>query len=287
MEKELLNFDIESIFLWARKGIIRAAYFTGIVLNPKNSIEVKQWNAMEEFINAPEPKDKNLAMDEFKLFVSKSALREMIEFFEKTLLGVFEMLNIIEKRPSSEELADIYKETKEFKGKNFPEKLEIIDRILNYKLSKRKDFWQALQNIRNCITHNASIVDKETITIIIPKFVAVIKGKTTGRETIIPFGYQEKAIKIEEESDLLLKIEQNHKTFKKGEVISFNNEEIALLIFGMQESLNIFRNIIIENTLKNKIPLKLLSTNKFVTTIEEFREIQKEQIEKQKESINK
>lgn len=287
MNKGVLNFDIEKIFNWATKGIIRAAYFSGIVLNPKNSIDVKHWNAVEEFLNVPNPKDTDLAMEEFRLFVSKSALREMIEFFEKTLHGIFEMLNIVEKRPTPEELIDVLQETKNFKKKNFPDKLRIIDKMLEKKLSKRKDFWQALQDIRNCITHNTSIVDKDKITINIPKFTAILKGKNTGKEIIIPFGNLGQGVKIQEESDLLIKFEQSPKIFKEGEVITFNNEEIALLIFGMQESLNIFRNIIIESVLKNQIPVKFLDTNKFVSTIEEFKDYQNNQKNKKEEAISK
>lgn len=276
MQQQTLTLDLEKVFHYAEKGIIRAAFFSGIVLNQNNTINIQDWNISDGICLIPKLFNENEVLKEFNIFVSKNALREMIELFEKTLIGIYEILNITKNPIILSEIPKITKETKKFKGKKFPDKLKIIDEFLNNLLSKQSDFWQGLQDIRNCITHNISIVYKEEIIINIPKFNAIIKGKKTGKEIHLPFGVIKDGVLIDEEAELLVKIEHIKRTFKKGDVITFTNDEIALIIFGMQNSLAILRKTVVEVLLERNIPVTDKSANRSFKTIDELEKYKKE-----------
>lgn len=270
MDKQMIKLDFNKAFYFAKKGILRAALFSGIVLNNVNSFNIKSWHIKDNFLLIPDKVDESEVLFEFKNFVAKNALREMMELFDITLIHVFQILNITDKHINKIDFKDYKKETKKFKKEKFPNKLKIIDNLLNNELSQQTEFWQPLQDIRNCITHNVSIVDKEEININIPNFIMIFKGIHSGQEFVFSGMSTVEKSQVPEESELFIKIENITKTFKKGEMITFTNEETTLLIFGMIKSLAIFEKIVLANALNNEIPVIDKSINKSFKMIQEL-----------------
>lgn len=277
MSTQTLTLDVDRAFHFAEQGINRVVYFSSIVLNSDNSIDVNNWHIHDGIGLVPQPTDNKEVLKEFKNFVSKSALREMMELFEQTLAALYEIFIIIENPPKTTDIISFFKQidkkTEKFKWKRFPDKLKIIDSFLSNKLSKHKDFWEGLQDIRNCITHHVSIA-KEEIKINIPKLNAFLKGDKTGKEISIPLGNIPDGISMDEEYSICVKLEYIEKIFEKGKLIEFTNEEIAFIIFGMQDSFRVLRDIVLKSVLNNNIPLSITSANLLVKNVEELENYQ-------------
>lgn len=270
MTAQILKLDLQEIFHYAEAGIRRAAIFSGLALNKKNTIDIKDLNIIDGFCLIPNNYDNDEILKEYRLFITKNALREMVELFEQTLINLYEMLNITNNVKTSIELEKIPAKTKAFSKKSFPDKLIKIDALLNNKLSDQKDFWQSIQDIRNSITHYIGVTYKEKIDIIIPKFTAILKEKDTGKEMILPFGGFIEPLRLTSECELLVNVDHINKTFVQGENISFTDEEIAMLILGMKISLDNLRKIIQEHVLEKNIPIEDKMTNTLVKTVDEL-----------------
>lgn len=84
-----IDLDINQIFEYARKRVIRASAFSGAVLNEKNNFNIKQWRIFEQYELIPEPVNNEETINEFKSFVVHNSLCEMMSLFEKTLTELY------------------------------------------------------------------------------------------------------------------------------------------------------------------------------------------------------
>ena len=270
MTAQILNLDLQEIFHYAEAGIRRAAIFSGLALNKKNTISINDLNIVDGFFLIPNNYDNDEIIKEYRLFTTKNALREMVELFEQTLIRLYEMLKITNNVKTSNELEKIPAKTKAFSKKSFPGKLIEVDALLNNKLSDQKEFWQSVQDIRNSITHYIGITHKEKIDITIPKFTSILKEKDTGKENILSFGDFIEPPRLTSEYELFLKVDYINKTFVHGALISFTDEEIVMLILGMKFSLDSLRKIILEHLIEKNIPIEDKTTNNLIKTVDEL-----------------
>lgn len=259
MDNSTVNLNFEDVFYEARQGIDRASLFIGLIVNNKKKLSIDKWNIVDNFQLINKPNDKIQAFTEFEKFIIKNSLCEMIELFEVTLIKSFELLEIIIRTSIGLDFEEIDEAVKKFKKYNFPKKLKKIDNLLANKLSKQKDFWQAMQNIRNCITHNMSIVDTEKIIIQIPNFKTIIKGLQSGKEIEFPALGIIPNVFPNEGSKIILELVHTAQEFKKGDLISFDNEQITYLIWAMKHSLDILRKTLLDYIIVKNIPINNIS----------------------------
>lgn len=235
-------------------AIHRAMWFSGMVLNPNNSIAVNKWKPLENYDFTHTPANPQDVLNEFKVFTYNNALRELMESFDIIIINIFKLLYIMNNFADNVDGKLTEKETRNFKRKNFYDKLKQLDSLLNNKLSQQKTYWQALQDIRNCITHCSSTVDKPEIPLNLPVFKIILK--TANNETELPIGVNANGFKATDDSVIRIEFQTITKVFKKGERILFTAHEITFLILAMQKSLDFLRKIILEKYLSNFEPEK-------------------------------
>ncbi|MGB2579458.1 hypothetical protein AAIR98_001377 [Elusimicrobium simillimum] len=242
--------NIETLFYPTMCGISRASLFLAIALNGKNKINIESWDIVDgaSLFSLPVKSESFLEIfDEFKSFVVKNSLREMIELFEKTMVKIFSFFHSID---NDKETAGLSMGTavKNFSRKSFPEKLKQVALLIN---SQKLDlaFLQAIQDIRNIITHNMSIVDKENLILVLPVFNSIIKNIDTGEEVQVPLGRHIKA--PNGSLEFSFSITMQNKIFKKGEIVSFSSEEIYYLLFAMIISVDVLKKEVV-NSLESR-----------------------------------
>lgn len=250
MSKETVNLCYNDLYI--QKAIQRAAHFIGIIASPANSLGIESYNIIEDFqlFSHPPIEVESEILSEFRNFIINHSLREMIESFDKALINAFEVIAFLNGKINSSKFNEITEEVIKFKKSKFPNKLIKINALLNNKLTEQNDFWKVLKNIRNCITHNMSIVDQDEISIQIPYIREVIKDLITGEETIINLTgdfFKAPASSIHEIQTSYL-----NKTFKRGEIIYFNYEEITYIIYAMWKYCDHFNKTILDYMESNK-----------------------------------
>lgn len=250
MSKETVNLCYNDLYV--QKAIQRAAHFIGIIASPANSLGIESYNIIENFqlFSHPSIEVESEILSEFRNFIINHSLREMIEAFEVTLDSAFENTAYINGASCKLKMDEIKKQINEYKRSNFPVKLDMINVLLNNKLSEQTDFWEGLKYIRNCITHDMCIVGRKTINIKIPYVRAVLKDLLTGNEYQMPLtneGIKAPATMIPE-----IQIIYIDKTFNSGEIISFNYEEITYIIYTMMKYCEYFSNTILDYMELNK-----------------------------------
>lgn len=273
MNKIPLNLDLDEAFSVAITGIIRASIFSGIILSDKNIIDVKSWHINEAFKicnNEFNVQTKDEALSEFKKWVIKNSLREMMEYFDYSLSLIYEKLYIINKYNEVTNLILIKKAVDEFnRSKNgFPEKIDKVNKLLDTSLNDSEDYWKALQKIRNVITHNMGVIDKKTIIIKVPYVETIIKT-AEGHKVCFKPGDIIDTNKYPI-AEMSIKIGYKTKIYKKGEIVNFDSEDIMYIIWGMQQAMGHLKDIIIKKTLQMNIPIVDKNSNKIIENIEEF-----------------
>ena len=188
--------DLGKIFNRARTGVLRAKNFCAVVLNPENSIQIKnlEIDSNENLLPCFERNDD--FYEEFKIFIVHSSLIEMMNLFDETLTQLYKALYYVKEKNNE----DIDKKVKKFDCFNFEKKLDILNQLLNNRL-KYTDFWKSFKNIRNCITHHVSYVHTDELTIDIPYLRFFFKNED-GEEDFIPREIHNK--KLEKETEVCL-----------------------------------------------------------------------------------
>lgn len=271
MSEPPIKLDLEKAFSVAITGIIRASVFSGFILNPQNKFEINSWQINDAFKlcnNEFNDKTKEEAYIEFKKWIVKNSLREMMEYLDYSLTQIYDYSYRIVNYPKNIDNKVLEKELKNFNNsKNgFPEKIDKINNLLNNKLTEEKKYWKALQKIRNSITHNLGICSKKSITLAIPeiKTIAVTKDK---KEINFKPG---EAIDMSKYSLKEIKFDYRTKTYKRNEVISFSNEDIMYIIWGMQQAIGSFQKSVLEKAFQMKIPVFDKNSNQIINKFEDF-----------------
>lgn len=269
-----IKLDLENAFSVAVTGIIRASIFSGIILNPQNKLAINSWHINESFKlcdNNFNDESKAEAYEEFKKWIVKNSLREMMEYLDYSLSLIYQYLYRITEYPDIVIPTVLAKEIAKFNSpKNgFPDKIKIIDGLLNNTLTEAKDYWTALQKIRNSITHNLGICNKKQITLSIPE-VKTIAKTINGKEVHFKPGepIDTKKYRLDEIS---IKFDYKIKTYKKDEIINFSNEDIMYIIWGMQQTIAHFEKSILEKAFQMNIPVIDKISNKIIDHSKDFK----------------
>jgi len=274
--KDTKTFDIyiDNIFCYANKGVIQAATFIGAILNEHNNFDIAKWNINEYWELIPQLSlDNTILLSKFKSFVVKSALCEMMMDFEQTLLKIYDSLLLVKNIKSKEQynIKTHLESVQNFKNQSFENKLELINKIIQNKLSNIQ-LWQNLKYVRNCITHNNSVVDKGKIQLNIPIFFIELKDNVTGE--IYRSSKEEAIIKIGriQGHDISAKVgwDTEEKTFDIGATITFTPAEIYHLLFALKESIKDLEILFINYLVKNKIEFGITEQNGIIKTQEEL-----------------
>lgn len=220
--------DLGKIFNRARTGVLRAKNFCAVVLNPENSIQIKSLKIKnsENLLHCFDADDA--FYEEFKIFIINSGLMEMMNLLDETLTQLYKALYYVKENNNG----DIEKKVKKFDCLNFEKKLNILNGLLDNRL-KQTDFWKNLKDIRNCITHHASYVHTDELTIDIPYFRFFFKNED-GEEDFIPGEIHDKI--LSKETTVCMQHVQQKKSFKKHERILFSDRDLNYLFFGMYQS---------------------------------------------------
>lgn len=197
----------------------------------------------------------------------------MMMNFEQTLIEMYDCLLLIEKIKSGQtyNIDTHLKNVNDFKNNNFEKKLETINKIIQNKPSNIQ-LWRNLKYIRNCITHNNSIVDKGSISLFIPIFFIELKDNITGE--IYRSSKEEPTIKIGRVRghDVILQVgwKEEEKVFDIGEIITFTPVEIYHLLFALKESIENLEKLFINYLVKNKIPFGITKKKGIIKSQEEL-----------------
>lgn len=266
------EINLEKAFSVATSGIIRASIFSGFVLNPKNEFNIVSWHINEAFKlcgNDFNDKSKNDAYNEFKKWVVKNSLREMMEYLDYSLIDIFKCLYIIIKYPNIVEdniLEDAINDFKNSKN-GFPEKIDKINKLVDNKLTNEEKYWKALQKIRNVITHNLGISNKK-IKLSLPEVETIVKDRN-GKECYFKPGEPIDMAKYLIDP-IKIKIEYKTRSYKQGEYINFSNEDIMYIIWGMQQALGVFEQSIIKKAFELELPIIDKTSNKIINKLEDY-----------------
>lgn len=221
--------DLGKIFNRARTGVLRAKNFCAVVLNPENSIQIKNLEIDSNENLLPCFEGDGAFYEEFKIFIIHSGLMEMMNLFDESLTSLYKALYYVKENKHG----DIDKKVKKFDCSNFEKKLNLLNGLLDNRL-KQTDFWKNLKDLRNCITHHASYVHTDELTIDIPYFRFFFKNED-GEEDFTPGEIHNK--KLEKETEVCLQRIQKKKSFKKHERILFSDRDLNYLFFGMYQSI--------------------------------------------------
>jgi len=254
------DFKVDDIFSYALAGVNRAAAFIGAVLNKNNCLDIKQWHMGDQFEITPKTENSIIVLNEFKDFVVKNALCEMIMAFEATLNELYDGLLIVTNTRSGQyNLSEHKKRMKNFMSANFEHKINAVDQILTN--IKETDFWKNLKYVRNCIEHNYSKVNNGSIKLFIPMVEVKIIDEKTKKEYL--FTPEKPFANIGEiaghPAKVIIDIAKNkEKIFNNGDIISFTDAEINFLIAAMNDSINFLRVRVLEYLLEigNKLNFK-------------------------------
>lgn len=254
------DFKVDDIFAYAIAGVNRAAAFIGAVLNKKNCLDIKQWYIDDQFEITPKTENNVVVLNEFKDFVIKNALCEMIMDFEITLNELYDGLLIITNTKKGQyNLTEHKRRMKNFMSAKFEHKINAVNQILTN--IKETDFWKNLKYVRNCIEHNYSKVNKGSIKLFIPMVEAKVIDEETKKEYL--FTPEQPFANIGEiaghPAQVIIDIaKKKEKIFNNGDIISFTNAEINFLIAAMNDSINFLRVRVLEYLLEigNKLNFK-------------------------------
>lgn len=232
------NININEVFAPAKNGINNALAYSAIVLNKKNKIEISSLYIDEQYrMITPEVNQETL-IDSFRDFVVYNALCNMMENFEITLDRAYRAFLPIVNTGKNYTKSTYKENVKKFSYLSFEEKLEIIKKYIN-NTDENEKLWVNLKHVRNCITHNGSIVQKEDIKLLIPSFsmkyidlVTKEEFYSNSEDLTITMG------KVKgNEGKLIIDLSCNEKIFKHGEIIKFTDREIISLIRAMRISI--------------------------------------------------
>jgi hypothetical protein len=268
-----IDLDINQIFEYARKGVIRASAFSGAVLNEKNNFNIKQWRIFEQYELIPEPVNNEETINEFKSFVVHNSLCEMMSLFEKTLTELYKKIYYLncynERKIYDEKIANNL--TKKFSGRDFPKKIKIISRLLR-NVKSNKNLWENLKYVRNCVAHNNSLVNKGEIKLKIKAFTCKMVDQITKEEYY--FTPDNPIHKIQNMAghtiQCSIKLEEKEKIFYQGDKIKFSPQEIAFLFYTMLESINELYRAFLIYLIEQGMQIKLPGNDKLITTKEEL-----------------
>ena len=271
MKKLIGNINPDVIFSFAEKGIARASGFAGVVLNSKNVVNIKQWCINENFVLIPELKNNKNSIDEFKSFVAKSALCEMVMLFETTLNKLYENILLFEntKKGNVYNIENHQDLLKQFVNNAFETKLAKIKKIIDFD-NDNNELWKNLKYTRNCISHNHCLVDKGDIKLVIPAFTVKYLNNKTNEEIYstpeAPVANLKNFIGCP--MTVFINYEYRKKIFNKGDIITFTSHEINFLIFSMKNSINDLKRKYIEYLLKNGVAINF--RNNIIKTVDEL-----------------
>jgi hypothetical protein len=151
-----MEIKYEGIFQPISNGLLRAMVFSAVVCNPKNKIIIETLNISDCLNFAQQIHNSNdEILKEFKKFVINNSMREMQEFLDKTIRRIYKALVSIYQIKKIE--IAIPK-----KIKNPVEKINIL---MGNKLKEEEEIFTNLGIIRNCMSHNMHVVDKEGVKI--------------------------------------------------------------------------------------------------------------------------
>lgn len=273
-DTKFFNIFTDEIFEKARNGILLSSAFIGAVLNDNNMINIKHWNIYDDWELLPlPPSDSSNILNEYKIFVVKNALNEIVMKMEQTLIEVYDILilviNIKKYRPYN--LHVHKKAVNEFKKKSFEEKQKEINKYILNNL-KNNSLWQNIKYIRNCITHNNSIVDKGVIQLSVPVFTMKLRDKVTDKIYISSKEMPIMKIGNVEGHDfeIILEWEIVKKIFNNDEKIVLSSSEIYFLIYALYNSIEDLERLFVNFLIDNKIEFGKNQKSGIIKTQEEL-----------------
>jgi len=237
MAEDGVNINIDKIFLRFDQALNRERYFSRIGQHGAENINsIEDWGCqIDEFtysLATPSQETKEAFKNLFPLWLSTNLIRDIIEHFTYGYENIYHSCLVaslasdgVIPANSSYDLNRL----KSFKDAGLDDKRKILKKDFGIDFSKHelKEIFKSFKDIRNCLSHNRGIVDKDMGH----------SGKN-GKRKIGWYTYKfyigtaEKKIKlkigqiIEGPASLILKIDKHNKEFNVGEQILFSRVEL-------------------------------------------------------------
>lgn len=243
-----INLLDEAIFVFANIGIKRAYAFAGVWFNPANEHNINTYHLpsggnINTTINISSSIED--IQENFGNWLITNGLREIIESYGLTIINLFDALNIAINTLNAQE------ELKRFKKYTFPEKVKKVNELLDKKLYKDMEFLTSMQDLRNALTHNFGVVDKDSIELTFP-IVEVFGINSKGEEIEIIFGER-----LGQELDLCIRFLYDKRIFKRGDRVKIDPEYFSKLCFGAERVLCNIKQKTIEILKENGVKVKI------------------------------
>lgn len=247
MDNHKINISAENCFKRFGQSFNRAQYFSCIMDNLDTSMLPNEWgikNKSNLSYSMKAPDDKQRLVDGCKHFMQRYLVRDCIESFALCLDELFFVLLLDGKKGlASQTLYDLLspEECGEFNGFQFGglrEKIDALENRFGLKLSEmHRRVVISLRDIRNCFAHSNGVV-------------RVKDGQADGEQgrkfswvTLHVFGQgvasgQQYEIELNkpfsEETHIYLRINENSRSFKVGESLSFSSAETYEIAWSLQ-----------------------------------------------------
>ena len=234
-----MRIDFDRIKEDAIKGIRRSAVFMGLGVNAANDDRFSDYQLSHETKLQILPDGLNEETvksfkNHYSEWVRVNAFRESIESFHVFLDQLFLALSIVKRKFHSVEEAHKY--CAKFEGQGFGQKLSDFDKEFSINVLFPHCLL-ALHKARNCIAHRRGIVsnhrdinDKDAGSLrVVWRAMTVVMTDSNGEKTLrmhdLP-GY-----KTTEETAVGIRFEDRNRSFRRGEVISFDPIELSEMLY--------------------------------------------------------
>jgi len=262
------ELNIDNLFSDLAQGLNRAYLFNGIIQNadyaklhsnPSKAIHPLYGTQLSFVDMSKATIEHTKPMEEaLKDWAILNGIREIMESFDAFFNKIYFHLRLISEgaRITPEKLKESHEELKSLFEDNYIGKLKKIRKIIPIN-QNIFDFLVAMQDIRNCISHDRyKMFRKKTdnLKIKIPYFQA-LWIKPNGEEIEIEMGEQKAP--LQGPARLVVALKNKEKNFKKGEAILFSIKEFVEICTNINSFIvPEFKKQIFEYFKKNNIPIE-------------------------------